>query len=215
MASSKIASLATVKSEYQEDGRHRLLHAAVEEFSAVGFAGASLRKIAGRANAQHQLIVHHFQTKEVLWRAVVSDLMEKALSYFERADLKASDAGPAVQLRERIRALVSFTAKHCELHRILTFEGRIKNPRLDWLLDAYLRKIHKQTSSFLREAQKRGEVRPGRPGQLVYAMLGIVTTSMVFAEEYRETTGSDPFSKVEVNAIFELACDFLGLSTTD
>ena len=52
------------------DARTRIMDAALEAFSTVGFSGSSLRKIAVAAGVQHQLIVDYFKTKDALWQAV-------------------------------------------------------------------------------------------------------------------------------------------------
>jgi TetR/AcrR family transcriptional regulator len=47
---------------------------------------------------------------------------------------------------------------------------------------------------------------------LHYAVIGLVTTSFVFAHEYRIMTGLDPFEPAQIAQIADLACDFLGVS---
>ena len=53
--------------------RERLLAAAVEEFSAKGFAGARVEAIAQRAGLNKQLISHYFGGKDGLYRAVTAE----------------------------------------------------------------------------------------------------------------------------------------------
>ena len=47
----------------------QLLDAALVEFAAHGFAGASTRAIAERAGAHQPQINYHFSSKEALWQA--------------------------------------------------------------------------------------------------------------------------------------------------
>jgi hypothetical protein len=54
--------------------------------------------------------------------------------------------------------------------------------------------------------------RPGDPGRLHYAVIGVITTSLVFSKEYQRMTGLDPFSPAEVEKSVELACGVLGLA---
>jgi TetR/AcrR family transcriptional regulator len=53
-----------------ERTRARILEAAVEEFSAKGFAGARVSDIAERAGVNQQLIAYYFDSKEGLYREV-------------------------------------------------------------------------------------------------------------------------------------------------
>src|SRR3954453_11594227 len=53
-----------------ERTRARILEAAVEEFSAKGFAGARVSGIAARAGVNQQLIAYYFDGKEGLYREI-------------------------------------------------------------------------------------------------------------------------------------------------
>lgn len=53
-----------------ERSRRVILEAAVEEFSANGFAGARVSRIADRAGVNKQLISYYFGGKQGLWDAV-------------------------------------------------------------------------------------------------------------------------------------------------
>jgi AcrR family transcriptional regulator len=98
-----------------------------------------------------------------------------------------------------------------QLHRMLTFEGRSDNARLHWWMSEYVRDFYALSTRLIREAQKAGVARPGDPGRLHDAMIGLVTTSFVFAPEFRAMTKIDPFNPREVKAIADMVCDFLGL----
>ena len=56
------------------DIRERLLDAALVEFGAKGFDGASTRAIAARIGAHQPQINYHFASKEALWAAAVDHL---------------------------------------------------------------------------------------------------------------------------------------------
>ena len=94
---------------------------------------------------------------------------------------------------------------------MLTFEGRSDNARLRWWMSAYVRDFYALSTRLIREAQKAGVAPPGDPGRLHHAMIGLVTTSFVFAPESRAMTKIDPFNPREVKAVADMVCDFLGL----
>src|SRR5215831_20236505 len=58
----------------REDIRERLLEAALLEFGAKGFDGASTRAIARRIGAHQPQINYHFESKDALWTAAVDHL---------------------------------------------------------------------------------------------------------------------------------------------
>ncbi|WP_084965533.1 TetR/AcrR family transcriptional regulator [Thermoactinospora rubra] len=53
-----------------ERTKARILDAAIEEFSAKGFAGARVSEIAARAGVNQQLIAYYFDGKEGLYREI-------------------------------------------------------------------------------------------------------------------------------------------------
>jgi AcrR family transcriptional regulator len=196
----------------QEDGRTRILAAAIEVFSASGFDGSSLRQIGDRAGVQHQLVVYHFKTKDALWRAAITTFFAQ-IGERETAWAKMRGVqGPAAALRQLVREFVHFTAEHPQYHRIATFEGRTDSERLRWLIEDYVRPFYEASTQLIVAAQAADEARAGHPGQLHYGMIGLVTTSFVFSREYGVMTGLDPFAKDQVEAVVQLAWDFLGIA---
>ncbi len=210
-AERSVGKREAVKVMPQEDGRSRILTAALEVFSTSGFEGSSLRRIADLAGVQHQLVVYHFKTKDALWRAVVASFFDQNESRFQLWLKNLEATGPAAALRGMVREFVRFTARRPEFHRIATFEGRSDNDRLRWLLKTYVRPYYEISMKLIRKAQIAGVARSGDPGQLHYAIIGLVTTSFVFAQEYRSMTGLEPFDAHEIEKTIDLACDFLGL----
>jgi TetR/AcrR family transcriptional regulator len=64
---------APAPGERQRDAertRARILDAAIEEFSAKGYAGARVSEIAARAGVNQQLIAYYFDSKEGLYREI-------------------------------------------------------------------------------------------------------------------------------------------------
>lgn len=196
----------------QEDGRSRILAAAVEVFSGSGFDGSSLRQIGDRAGVQHQLVVYHFKTKDALWRAAVATFFAQIGERETAWAMMRDEQGPAAALRQLVREFVHFTAERPQYHRIATFEGRTDSERLRWLLKAYVQPFYAVSVGLIAAAQAAGAARTGDPGLLHYGMIGLVTTSFVFSREYTAMTGLDPFAKDQVEAVVQLAWDFLGIA---
>ena len=57
------------------DSRSRILDAALDEFAAVGFAGARVDTIARLAGCNKQLLYHYFKDKNGLYEAVIERAM--------------------------------------------------------------------------------------------------------------------------------------------
>jgi TetR/AcrR family transcriptional regulator len=197
-------------------GRTRILTAALHVFASSGFEGSSLRQIADQAGVLHQLVVYHFKSKDALWREVVASIFvesrqELDIAYWAE---RATTVGPAQALREMFHAFATFTARHPEFHRLLSFEGQVESERLNWLLETYVRPYYEISTAAILAAQQAGVARPGDPGRLHYAVVGIITTSIVFAKEYSRMSGLDPLSSAEVEQNVNLACELMGLPST-
>src|SRR5690242_8743292 len=54
--------------------RERILAAALDLFSELSFAGATMRDIAAQAGVTQPLVNYHFSSKDELWRAAVEGI---------------------------------------------------------------------------------------------------------------------------------------------
>jgi TetR/AcrR family transcriptional regulator len=93
----------------QETGtRDRLFRAAAAEFSARGFAGANVDRIAHAARVNKAMLYYHFKSKAGLYAEVLRDMFEAVAKRL--ADTTSLDAAPA----DRIRAMVVAIAREAE-----------------------------------------------------------------------------------------------------
>ncbi len=58
--------------------RTKILKAARKLFTAHGFAGTAVGKVALKAKVNHSLIFHHFDNKEGLWKATKKFIVEES-----------------------------------------------------------------------------------------------------------------------------------------
>jgi len=191
------------------DSRARIIEAAREAFSTMGFEGASLRSVAKEAGVQHQLATYYFKTKEELWMAVMDEL---AVGFLARLGdrirgLEGVDA--ATKLRLVVREFVKYSAENPQLHRLMTMEGRRESERLVWLIRRHVSQFFAISTNLIREAPALGVVRPGDDGQLHYCAIGIATAAFSLAPEYKLVTGKDPFTRSHIEQIADLVCEFL------
>jgi len=171
--------------------RTRILLAGRAAFASVGYEGARLRAIATVAGVQHTLLLYHFKTKDLLWRAVMDDLLtafEAALD----ARMRALDGAAAeVVARALVRDFVAFCARHPELHRIMTIEGHHESDRLAWLVERYSRPAFTRVEATLATFAARPS---DTPIQWYYAIIGLAASPFTLAPEYRQLAGTDPFA---------------------
>ncbi|MEM9562574.1 MAG: helix-turn-helix domain-containing protein [Actinomycetota bacterium] len=184
-----------------EATRLALLDAAVEEFAAHGFEGASTRAIAARAGTHQPQINYHFDSKEALWRAAVDRL-------FDRLDELLGvtpDAGldPAVATRDgfaaMIRAFVRAVARLPELNRIMVQEATVDSDRLAWIVDRHTRPRYAMLAGAWCDLRDAGAVPRLDETVLYYSMVGGASLAYVNAAEAR-LLGVDPIDDAFVEA---------------
>jgi TetR/AcrR family transcriptional regulator len=113
------------KQRNAEETKERVLEAARELFAERGFSGTSLAHISERSGISDGLILHHYQTKENLYRQVLEDLAGSyglALSQFTTAP-----GSPAEMVRQTLRTTFNFWKNDNAYQRISLWaylEGR-------------------------------------------------------------------------------------------
>jgi TetR/AcrR family transcriptional regulator len=134
------------------DVRDRLIDAALQEFAANGFEGASTRKIAERAGTHQPQINYHFESKLELWKAAMTMVMTEldsemlqvlpagflGSSVSQRADGVTEAEESARILRLVCKQFVRFAARRPELNRIMVHESTAPSERLDWMVDEFI-----------------------------------------------------------------------------
>lgn len=193
--------MTTTRAQQYQETRRRIIEAAVEAFSELGFHGASTREIAARAGTNQGLITYHFRSKDDLWKAAVDRIFSLLRSSFRLGGEPSADDGRE-QARETIRRYVRFVAAHPELFRLMVEEGRSADDRMQWLVDTHLKGLYAGFERILA-----AHVR-GAEGNMVphafYALAGAASLLFAVAPECRRLTGLNPTRKQAVEAHAEL-----------
>lgn len=169
--------------------RQQLVEAAVQEFAARGFDGASTRAIAARVDAHQPQINYHFASKEALWCAAIDYLF--GLLHIE---LDAVGLGPdtirelppgevAGRFGEAIRRFVRFAARHPELNRIMVHEGCTATDRLRWLTDQHVRPLHALITASWTRLRGAGIAAPVPTRVVHHVLVGAASLPYVVSAE--------------------------------
>jgi len=108
-----------------EDTRERVLAAAGELFAESGFAGTSLAAISKNCGISDGLILHHFQTKEALYRQVLDEMSGRYAQALVQA--RKSAGSPAEGMQQTLVAAFHFWKNDRTYQRIsqwAALEGR-------------------------------------------------------------------------------------------
>ncbi|MEM7247474.1 MAG: TetR/AcrR family transcriptional regulator [Acidobacteriota bacterium] len=189
--------METRRNRQREATRRRLVRAAIQVFSELGFGGASTREVARRARASQSLLTYHFPSKELLWQAAADDLFGRLRVEFDRAREMGSDIPPRAREREMARQLVRFSARNPEFFRFLLEVGRSQNERMEWLVDTHLTPIYREFTASRDEP-------PELLAHVFYAIAGASSTLFSVAAECERLTGLDPTTEEAIETHAEL-----------
>jgi AcrR family transcriptional regulator len=189
------------KRAYRPVIRQQLVEAAVAEFAAKGFDGASTRAIAARIGAHQPQINYHFASKDALWRAATDHLFE--ILYADLADigldLQTIGALPIDQLGhgfgEAIRRFVPFAAQHPQLNRIMVHEGCLPTDRLLWLTDQHIRPLYSLIGAGWTRLRSADIAAPMPVEVIHHVLVGAASLPYVVSAEYEllaDRTPTDP-----------------------
>ena len=216
MSTKTVAATSTPRRRQERSAATRtaLLDAALTEFAAHGFEGASTRSIAAAAGTHQPQINYHFESKDELWRAAVDHLFGQLDAAVGR-HLRVSRT--ATTDRERfargIRAFVRAAAELPELNRIMVQEATIDSDRLHWIVERHTRPRFETLISDWRALRARTEVPDVDEVVLYYSLVGAASLAYVNAPEARllgHDTGSPAFIDAHAEALVRL---FLGAAT--
>ena len=180
--------------------RERILDAALDVFAERAFDGASTREIALRSGVTQPLLNYHFSTKVELWRAAVDRLFALLTSTLSARVEGLRGVDEVTTTRLIMREFVYFSARHPELHRIITGECKTDTPRMDWMVERHIRPLYEDTVARFTRLAEQGHIPSIPPAHLYYILTGAGPTMFVLGPECRRLTGLDPTSEDVVEA---------------
>ncbi len=161
--------------------RQRILDSAIKVFAEKGYHGTRIADIARDADIAYGLVYHYFESKEEILDAI---FVERWGDFFDAVKQIADDERSIEQRLLSIAELIlSSYQERSEWVKVLIFEiqrtQRFSNPARMHVVGELFAVI----ARMLREAQKRGELRPELDSDLAcYIFIGgldIVVTSRV------------------------------------
>lgn len=167
--------------------RAALLEAALAEFSAHGFEGASTRSIAERAGVHQPQINYHFASKDELWRAAVDHLFDRLDAELRLEEVLAKE--PRALFAETLHRLVHAVATLPELNRIMVQEATADSDRLAWIVETHTRSRFAELTETWNALRASGDVADVDDVVAYYMIVGAASLLYVNAPEAQRLTG--------------------------
>jgi AcrR family transcriptional regulator len=155
------------RTERGERTRRRVLEAAEQVFTELGYHDASIVKIAEAAGVAPGTFYLYFAGKHEIFDELVQDLNGRV----RRAMAEAAARGRTRAEAERLgfEAFFRFTAEHPGLYRVIR-QAEFVSPQA---LRQHYERFVPGYARGLDEAMGRGEIAPGDPEVLAWALMGV------------------------------------------
>ena len=166
-----------------ERTRHRILAAALEEFSNGGFAGARVARIARRAGINKRMLYHYFGNKEDLFHEIFDRKLQERAGWVGQAPADLGDS---------LAAWFQMACEDRDFIRLIQWEA-LRSGDGAVLREPERRAQFARAVGDLRLRQQAGLL-PGTldPGHLLLAIIGLVAYPLAFPQVTRLITGRTP-----------------------
>jgi len=169
----------------------RILAAALAEFSAEGFAGARVARIARRARVNKRMLYHYFGNKEDLFRGIFDRKLVQRAGWLTEAP---------VGLGASLAYWFRMACEDSDWIRLIQWEA-LANGDEPVIREEERRASFRQALGDLRARQQRGLLPADLDaGHLLLAIMGLIAYPLAFPQLTRMVTGrsaTDPGFRAE------------------
>ena len=150
-----------------EAKRTAILDAALGLFSRAGLHGTTVEQIAEDAGVSKTNLFYYFASKEDIYVAVLSRLLDQWLAPLRAIE---PDADPILAIGDYIRRKILFSRSHPAASRLFCLEIVQGAPLLGRELETSLKQLVDAKSAMIRDWVASGKLAPVDPHHLIFAI---------------------------------------------
>ena len=155
----------------EQSTRTAILNSAAHHFSQRGFNGVSLNDIASDVSIRRASLLHHFASKESLYREVFDRALREWYAKVEEAVAEVNGVGWS-QVEFVIRAGFSFFKENPELVRMVRWEALAGEGQAQIDLGGALQPLFVRAVKYFKQEMDAGRFRRYDPEQLLLTGYG-------------------------------------------
>jgi TetR/AcrR family transcriptional regulator len=176
------------RTRIQQERRELILDAALDVFSAHGFRGATIDRIAEAAGMSKPNLLYYFRRKQDIYETLMQRLLETWLAPLRELD----DAGdPVAELSGYIRRKLEMARDYPRESRLFANEMLRGAPRIRPLLEGELKDLVDAKAELIRGWMEKGRIARADPVHLIFAIWATTQHYADFDVQVRAVLGEE------------------------
>lgn len=202
-ASSRRRGMAAPRAERQAQRRETILAAALDEFSARGFAATRLDDVARRAGVAKGTIYLYFRDKESLFQELVRAMLSPVIGRLEAAPLADLPARMMIEAIVDVFVREVFDTRRKDVIRLIISEGQ----RFPKLAEIYYHEVIERVVPAMRALMTRAAARGELPNDALARFPQLMFAPAMVALVWNSLFGR--FDSIDVRALLRAHIDIL------
>ena len=179
----------------QKKNHATILKAGLEVFSQFGFRGSTIDQVAEAAGLSKPNLLYYFPSKEAIYTALLSQLLENWLEPLKALD---RDGDPVEELLAYAKRKLAMSQHFPQESRLFANEIIQGAPRIGDVLSGELKDLVDETATVIDAWVAAGRIKPVNPYHLIFSIWALTQHYADFDVQVRAImSDQDPFESAE------------------
>jgi len=179
----------------QKKNHAAILKAGLEVFSQFGFRGSTIDQVAETAGLSKPNLLYYFPSKEAIYTALLSQLLENWLEPLQALDRHGDPVEELLAYAKRKLAMSQHFPQESRLFANEIIQGA---PRISDVLRGELKTLVDETARVINAWVAEGLIKPVDPYHLIFSIWALTQHYADFAVQVRAILGDqDPFESAD------------------